>query len=652
MSRDRGSARGLFVTYVLVSLLPVLVLGAVLTALTNRQAEARGLAQARAEARLVAGTVVAPLVGDRPVGPLGAAESAAVQRSLGNVVARHEVLRMRIRDLTGHVVFADDGKLESGIDDEVIEAAEGNVEVSFTRMGSDDGDNSGPRVVEAYVPLYAPGSHRITGVVELYLPDNDIRTQVRTQQRDQLTALVLGLGVLWLALKGLATWTSRKLRRSAADNLFLARHDTLTGLPNRADFTTRTADAVADGPAVIALVDLDRFKQVNDTLGHAIGDQLLVELASRLNRHLRDGDVVARLGGDEFGLVLRGIADEDEAVLALNRVRALLSEPLVADDLPLAIEASIGFVLAPTDGDDVDALVTKADVAMYAAKRGHLGATRHRVGHEQYDATRLRLVGELGDAIERDELVLHYQPKTDLSLGRVTALEALVRWQHPERGLLYPDAFLFAAEQTELVEPLTRWVLDNALRALPRIDPSGELSMAVNFSARSLSRLDFADDVLEALIRTRTPAARLLVEITETALLVDPERAALSLGRLAAAGVRVSIDDFGAGQTSLGYLAALPVHELKIDRAFVMAMDSDPRNAAIVRSVIELGHNLGFSVTAEGVETAAVLADLQAADCDSVQGYFLARPADESATRRTLDTARHSGELWVEPPTR
>ena len=638
MTGFRGSARGLFATHLLVSLLPVLVLGAVLAALTNRQAEARGLAQARAEARLVAGTVVAPLVGDRPVGPLDARASAAVQRALSSAVVNREVLRVRIRDLGGRVVFADDGRLGSGVDDEVLEAAHGRVEVSFTRLNADDGDTAGPRVVEAYVPLYAPGSARITGVVELYLPDTDIAAQVRTQQREQLTALGVGLGLLWLALLGLATLTSRALRRSADDNLFLARHDALTGLPNRAEFTTRAAEAVADGPAVVALVDLDRFKQVNDTLGHAIGDQLLVELSGRLTAHVREGDLVARLGGDEFGLVLRGIADEDEAVQALTRVRALLAEPLVVDDLPLAIEASIGFVLAPVDGRDVDVLMTKADVAMYAAKRAHLGPTRHQPGHEQYDATRLRLVGELSEAIDRDELVLHYQPKTDLALGRITAVEALVRWQHPVLGLLYPDAFLFAAEQTELVEPLTRWVLDNALRALPRIDPSGELSMAVNVSARSLGRLDFADDVLEALIRTRTPAHRLLVEITETALLVDPERAAQSLGRLAAAGVRVSIDDFGAGQTSLGYLAALPVHELKIDRAFVMAMDSDPRNAAIVRSVIELGHNLGFAVTAEGVETAEVLADLHAAECDSVQGYYLARPADESTTRLRLAT--------------
>ncbi|MCU1601295.1 MAG: diguanylate cyclase/phosphodiesterase [Frankiales bacterium] len=637
----KGSARRLFATYAVVSLLPVLVLGALLVALTSRQSHARALAQVRAEAQLLAGTVVTPrMQGTSLSNGLTATEEAALKQSVTSAITSHEVLRLRVRDLTGHVVFSDDGKIDGGVDDEALEAARGEIHAALTTLGADDNQRTGPQVVEAYVPLRALGADRVIGVVELYLPYGEIAAQVQSELREQMVVLGVGLLVLWLALLGLATRTSRALRTSAEDNLFLARHDALTGLPNRSDFLTRATRAVDDGPAVIALLDLDRFKQVNDTLGHAIGDRLLVELAGRLSDHLREGDVVARLGGDEFGLVLRGVSDEDEAVAALARVRALIAEPLVVDDLPLAIEASVGFVLVPADGRAVDVLMTKADVAMYAAKRGHLPPTRHQPGHEQYDATRLRLVGELADAIENDQLVLHYQPKTDLSLGRVTAVEALVRWQHPVLGLLYPDAFLLAAEQTELVEPLTRWVLDNALRALSRLDSTGELSVAVNFSARSLSRADFADEVLEALIRTRTSPRRLLVEITETALVADPTRAAESLTRLAHAGVRISIDDFGAGQTSLGYLAALPVHELKIDRAFVMAMDSDPRNAAIVRSVIDLGHNLGFSVTAEGVETASVLADLQAAECDSVQGYYLARPADENTIRLRLENAR------------
>ena len=637
-TRARGNARSLFATYAVVSLLPVIALGAVLAVVTGKQANERGLAQAKAQAALLSRTVVAPLLDGRPLGAGLTAQDAATVRASVEAAIRHgEVLRLRLRNLEGRVVFADDGKLGNGaVDAEALEAAHGEVEVAFTTLGGDENDSSGPAVVEAYEPLYDRTGSYIIGVVDIYLPYDDIAAQVSAHRRVQMAVLGSGLLMLWAVLMGLAIWTSRALRRSADANAFLARHDPLTGLPNRSEFVERARSAVARGPSVIALIDLDRFKDVNDTLGHALGDRLLVELAQRLIEHVRDGDTVARLGGDEFGLVLNNVLDEDEAVRALARVRALLALPFTIEDLPLAVEASVGFVRTPEDGHDVDALLAKADVAMYAAKRGHLGPTRHQIGHEQFDSTRLRLVGELAEAIAHDELVLHYQPKTDLALGRVTAVEALVRWQHAERGLLYPDAFLLAAEQTQLVDPLTRWVLRHAMLALPRLDPTGELSMAVNISARSLGRSDFADEVLQILRETGVSPQRLLVEITETALLVDPDRAAATLGRLAAAGVRVSIDDFGAGQTSLGYLATLPVHELKIDRAFVMAMDREPRNAAIVRSVIDLGHNLGFSVTAEGVETAEVLADLHAADCDSVQGYYLARPAAEAAIRDRL----------------
>lgn len=306
----------------------------------------------------------------------------------------------------------------------------------------------------------------------------------------------------------------------------LAEYDALTGLPNRTQFVRLARHAVDHGSGVPAMVDLDQFKQVYDTLGHAIGDRLLVELAQRLARHVRDGDTVARLGGDEFGIVLPDVTTEAETLHALGRIRSLLAEPLVIDDLPLAVEAGVGFVLIGWDGAGLDTLLTKVDVAMYAAKRGHLGVTRHLAEHEQYDATRLRLVGEPAGAIADEQLVLHHQPKTDLRTGQVTAVEALVRWQHPERGLLHPGDFLLAAEQTELADPLTRWVLQRATAALPRLDPTGKLSMAVNVSVRSLGRSDFADEVPRVPAGTRTAPNRILLEITETALLADPTKAA------------------------------------------------------------------------------------------------------------------------------
>ncbi len=263
---------------------------------------------------------------------------------------------------------------------------------------------------------------------------------------------------------------------------------------------------------------------------------------------------------------------------------------------------------------------------MYVAKRGHSGIARYRLEQDQYDAAKLSLIGQLGAAIAQDELVLHYQPKGDVHGAKVIAVEALVRWRHPTRGLLYPDAFLPAAEQTELIEDLTRWVLRRASLDLPQLDPTGQLAVAVNVSARSLGRAEFAADVLAALAEAGTDPARVILEITETALMADPARAARTLLELARAGLRISIDDFGAGHTSLGYLATLPITELKIDKGFVLSMLSDDRNTAIVRSVIELGHGLGFTVTAEGVETKEMLQQLTALRCDTVQGYLLARP--------------------------
>jgi predicted signal transduction protein with EAL and GGDEF domain len=354
----------------------------------------------------------------------------------------------------------------------------------------------------------------------------------------------------------------------------------------------------------------------------------LVTLAERLCAHLREGDTVARLGGDEFGIVLSGVHGASEAVEVLARLRSVLGAPLRINGLPLAVEASVGFALAPGDGSDVGALLQRADLAMYVAKRHHLAVAHYRTEHDHYDSSTLTLVAELSTAIAEGQLLLHYQPKASLRREAVTAVEALVRWQHPTRGLLYPDAFLPAAEQTELIEPLTRWVLRTATAALPALDPGGTLAVAVNVSARSLARPEFADDVLGLLAETGADPARVILEITETALLSDPPHAARTLGRLHRAGLRISIDDFGAGQTSLGYLAMLPISELKIDKAFVMSMLTDERKAAIVHSVIKLGHSLGFSVTAEGVETAEVLERLGALGCDTVQGYLIGRPVD------------------------
>jgi EAL domain-containing protein (putative c-di-GMP-specific phosphodiesterase class I) len=299
----------------------------------------------------------------------------------------------------------------------------------------------------------------------------------------------------------------------------------------------------------------------------------------------------------------------------------------------LSVESSIGFVIAPDDGIDVDDLLQHADVAMYVAKAQHVGVVRYDAEHDHYDAANLGLIAELRRAIDAGELVMHYQPKASLEDKHVEAVEALVRWQHPTLGLLYPDRFIPLCEQTDLIDRLTTWVMR---RALTDIRDLGDVAVSINVSARTLGRGRFADQVIAVLAELDVAPERLIIEITETALLTDPPRAAAVLAQLDAIGVRVSLDDFGIGQTSLGYLSSLPVHELKIDKSFVMDMLANPAHAAIVRSIVDLGHNLKLRVVGEGVETDDVFATLREAGCDLAQGYLLARPMPAEALRSWL----------------
>ncbi|MEO8518801.1 MAG: bifunctional diguanylate cyclase/phosphodiesterase [Dermatophilaceae bacterium] len=637
-----GSARRLFVLYAAVSLIPILVLGLVLLNVLDTQGNNRGMAQARGDANLIARVSIAPiLAGDDLRQVLTSAEQSDLRRIVGMSVHNGQILRLRLRDLDGHVVFSDDNS-KAAPDDEALDAARGEVVSSLKWLNDDPGDLGprGPRVVEVYEPLNSAQTGTRIGVLELYLPYAPIAADIALGQRAISTTLGAGLLILWLVLLLVSESVTDLLRHQSNLNARLAREDALTGLPNRARFTeliTRaTASATLERPSAIGVIDLDRFKQINDTLGHDTGDRLLVLLSERLKSHVGESNIVARLGGDEFGIVVPEVHSETEACELFVQLRKVLAEPLQIDGLPLAIEASIGFALAPQDGTDAGSLMQHADVAMYVAKQQHVGVLAYRSEEDQYDSSALRLLAELGEAITSEQLVLHYQPKFDLISGKVTSFEALVRWQHPTRGLLYPDTFVPAAEQTELIEPLTWWVLRRATLALQIIDPGGTLGIAVNVSARSLTRPDFADEVLAVLAETGTDPVRVIIEVTETMLLVDPPRAARTLIRLHEAGIRTSIDDFGAGQTSLGYLAMLPVSELKIDKFFVISMLADRRNAAIVRSVIDLGHSLGFSVTAEGVETVGALEHLTDLHCDTAQGFLMARPVPVAELRQWL----------------
>jgi diguanylate cyclase len=461
---------------------------------------------------------------------------------------------------------------------------------------------------------------------------------LRALRRTEATVLVAtpvafaaGLGLLgafWAIMVGY----QRRTERQADENQHQALHDGLTGLPNRTLLHDRTAQTIHQAdrelvPAGLLLLDLDRFKEVNDTLGHHYGDQLLVQVGQRLQAALRQVDTVARLGGDEFAVLLPRVETGEGAVAVARKLQAALQEPFLLEGLSLEVEASIGLAIYPEHGNDPDELLQHADIAMYVAKETHAGFVLFDPSLDQHNPRRLALLGELRRAIEHDQLMLHYQPKVDAHTGQVLGVEALVRWQHPTHGLIPPGEFIPLAEHTGLITPLTHYVLDAALHQCRDWRRAGhELSMAVNVSARRLHDLDFPDEVAATLATWEVPARLLVVEITESAIMADPARALQILGRLNQMGVQVSIDDFGTGYSSMAYLKSLPVHELKVDQSFVSQMTTSDRDAVIVRSTVDLGRNLGLRVVAEGVEDSLTLQELDALGCDAIQGFYISRP--------------------------
>src|SRR5437763_1329534 len=379
----------------------------------------------------------------------------------------------------------------------------------------------------------------------------------------------------------------------------------------------------------VMLMDLDRFKDVNDTLGHHNGDLLLQRIASRLDSVLRNVGTVARLGGDEFAILLTDVHDRQAVVPVVRRVLKVLEEPVVVGGLALQVEASIGIALFPEHGKTVDAVMRAADVAMYVTKEARSGyefydAAQHEHRH---DAGRLALIGKLRRAMDETELVLYYQPKVDLATGRAKGVEALARWQHPERGLLSPDEFIPLAERSNLLRPMTLYLLDTALKQCNAWRMKGmDVSVAVNLSMQNMLDLRLPNDLARLITSWRLPPGSLELEITESTIMGDHRRATTILTRLNNMGVKLTIDDFGTGYSSLAYLQQLPVEAVKIDKSFVLSMSEDPGNAMIVKSTIDLGHNLGLEVVAEGVEHHAVYTQLAALGCDYAQGYFLSRP--------------------------
>ena len=418
--------------------------------------------------------------------------------------------------------------------------------------------------------------------------------------------------------------------RGLAESRRQARTDELTGLPNRRQVFEALAAAdqrLATGGSVgLLLLDLDRFKEVNDSLGHTTGDAVLRQVGPRLQQALRSGDLLARLGGDEF-LVLSDELDADGAVHLAERLRVLLQRPFRVGSVELTIDATVGIASGPGDSRSAEELLQLADLALYSAKRRRTGTAVYDAERDGDGRHRLETVEQLRAGMARGELVLHYQPKLDVGRDLVTGVEALVRWQHPERGLLHPADFVDLAEAFGLMSELTAHVLDAGLLQCRAWAEQGlALTVAVNVSPSDLVDDHFPERVAALLARHRLPPTALVVEVTEGLLMEDRERAVSVLTRLRDSGVGIAIDDYGTGYSSLAYLAELPVTELKLDRSFIASMAGSRRSTAIVTSTLQLAHALGLVMVAEGVEDAATVDALTALGCDVVQGYHLSRP--------------------------
>ncbi len=443
--------------------------------------------------------------------------------------------------------------------------------------------------------------------------------------------------------------------------------DTLTDLPNRSHFNDRLQHCTstvraAQNPFSLFVMDLDRFKEVNDSFGDDIGDQLLKQVSTRLRGVLRRSDVftrldqvtvtkfedevIARLGGDEFAAIVPDIADEKSAVLIAQKFIKSMQQPFIIGVHRFNIGVSIGIALFPQHGADPMTLMRQADVAMYQAKQSKCGYAFFDSVRDHHKLQLLTLERDLRQAIESDSLELHYQPMVDIRTTKVSCVEALVRWRYPDLDLTSPDKFIHVAEQCGLIQPLTRWVLNHAVEQCSRWRRAGFLfDVSVNLSVMNLHEVDFVEYVMDTLHRWEVEPSWLSLEVTESAVMSDPNHALEVLSRLDAMGVRISIDDFGTGYSSLAYLKRLPVDEIKIDRSFVIDMKLDSNDAVIVRSTIDLAHSMGLHVVAEGVEDAQTLARFTALGCDVVQGFFVSRPLPYDELLQWLSKCAWSAKL-------
>jgi diguanylate cyclase (GGDEF)-like protein len=589
---------------------------------------------ATSQARVVASTLLRGALDQSDFErPVGQTRRAALDDFLSTAVLDQGFLQLELYAEDGSVTYSTDRRSLPQKDalEHVREARDGVIRGDVTTI-RDRGEER--RVLRTYAPVPLPGE---TGVVALFQDYEPIEAAATATFLPVVGIFEVVLIALFIALVPILRRVMRRVRRQMEEIEYRALYDDLSGLPNRTLFRDRIEDALVVGSAAVMLLDLDRFKEINDALGHESGDLLLREVGARLADGIGDGASFARLGGDEFGILLPG-ASIDDALTEAERVHAALETPFALRGLPLEVATSIGIAHFPEHGDDVDTLLQRADVAMYLAKDAHAGTAVYDSEQDANDADRLALAAELRRAIEEEQLVLYYQPKAALASGLVVGVEALVRWEHPERGLVPPNDFIPVAERTGLIKPLSRYVLGVALRQCRDWNAEGrDLHVAVNLTIPDLLDLTLPDYIAGLLGETGVRADQLELEITESTILADPFRVHQVLTRFNEMGIGLAIDDFGTGYSSFAYLKRLPVQTIKIDRSFVMGMCEDESDATIVRSTVDLARNLGLGVVAEGVESQEIWDALHAQGCSLAQGYFISRPVPADELARVLD---------------
>jgi len=446
-----------------------------------------------------------------------------------------------------------------------------------------------------------------------------------------VSSILLGGGVFVFLVARMSVGSIRHVREIADRERHRALHDLLTGLPNRTLLMERLEQAIRLGrrrpePVAVLLMDLDRFKEINDTLGHHVGDLLLARVAPRLQAAVRESDTIARLGGDEFAVVFPG-AGVDQAVAVARKIARAMEAPFEIEEHSLHVGISIGVALFPGHGEDASELLKRADVAMYAAKRSGRDFVVYEAEQDEYTVQRLKLITGLREAIMGDELSLHFQPKFAVRDRRIRGVEALLRWNRNGSGPVPPSTFIPVAEQCGLIKPLTQWVLDNALRQSAAWRSRGiDLLVSVNLSGRSLQDPEFPADLRRLLGKWDVRPGALMLEIKEDGFHADPRRSLAVLRELAEMGLLLSVDDFGTGYSSLASLRDLPMQEIKIDRSFISNIEADSRSSVIVRSTIDLAYHLGREVIAEGVESQEAMEILHLLGCDMAQGNLLCEP--------------------------